>query len=89
MGEALVNVASQIENDFEYHPATERTGPIHTRIRMAMRHATERVLSECGVDASDERIPTRELSLFKTAMEEAMFWANAHVARNMSKEDGK
>lgn len=86
----MTTLSERIADEFEYHPATEKTGAIHEAIRGYLRATTANVIRSCGTNPDETEImPSRELSLFKTAMEEAMFWANAHVARNMSKEDSK
>ena len=63
-----------LENRFNFHPATDNTGPRFESIR-----------DECLVLAKflDENCPdSRELSLSITHLEEVMYWANASIARN-------
>lgn len=63
-----------LENRFSYHTATPRIAAIHVGIRdTLLQIATdfEQILPVC-----------RETSLALTKLEEAMFWANAAVARN-------
>lgn len=61
-------------NRFEYHPAdTEERRDAHTAVRLAALRLAEDVL---------ELVPAgREQSLAITKVEEAMFWANAGIAR--------
>lgn len=77
-------IAEEFNKDFDFHAATPETGPMHERIRHTMKVAVGEVFNTCRVLPEADRLPSRELSLFRTAMEEAMFWANAHVARNMT-----
>jgi hypothetical protein len=67
-------------NRFSYHsPANEETGKAHEAIR-----------SMCLAIAEDltMRLPHgREKSLAITKLEEAMFWANAAIARNQPKPE--
>lgn len=64
----------RITSDFKFHPATETTGPFYTEVRQACELLAHRLHS---------LIPeSRELSLALTKLEEAMFWANAGIARN-------
>jgi hypothetical protein len=59
---------------FDYRPASERTGPMHEEARAACRELAEK-LAEILPDG-------REKSLAITNLEQAMFWANAAIARN-------
>ena len=63
--------SEELETRFAFHPATEETGPKHDEVR---RHclilAGTLIAPEC-----------REQSLAITALEEAMMWANAAIAR--------
>ncbi|MDE1673858.1 DUF7681 family protein [Nocardia gipuzkoensis] len=68
------NTSADIENRFAYHPATtpERRDE-HEDIRAqhkALAHHIDRVVP-----------PGREKSLALTNLEQAMFWANAAIAR--------
>lgn len=64
-----------IANRFEYHaPTTEEKRNNHTSIREACRTAADCVNATCPEG--------REKSLAVTHLEEAMFWANAALARN-------
>lgn len=59
---------------FAFHPATtQEKRDEHTSVRQTMHRAAELVV---------ERVPAgREQSLAVTALEEAMMWANAGIAR--------
>lgn len=59
---------------FDFHPATtEEKRNEHTSIRQAFRRLADEVVA---------RVPAgREQALAVTALEEAMFWANAGIAR--------
>lgn len=63
----------RIENDFKFHPADEARGRIHDSIREELYGA--------GLFLTDACPEGRELSLALTKLEEAMFWANAAIAR--------
>lgn len=68
------NTSQDVENRFAFHPATtaEKRGD-HTSVRNACKglgHQFDRDLP-----------PSREKSLALTKLEEAMFWANAAIAR--------
>jgi hypothetical protein len=64
-------------NRFGYHPPmTDATVRSHERLRGAFRALAQLV---------DEEVPdSREKSLSITKIEEAMFWANAGIARIFS-----
>lgn len=65
-----------LDNRFAYHvPKTDRTKDSHQQVREVLRKATGDVL-KLFPDGC------RESSVFVTKMEEAMFWANAGLARN-------
>lgn len=64
-----------INNRFDYHaPPNQRVVEAHERTRIDLRL--------CAQEALRRIPPSREASLFLTKMEEAMFWANAAIARN-------
>lgn len=63
----------ELATRFDFHPATEHTGPLHEQIR-----AAGRAMAEVVVALTPE---SREQSLAVTAIEEAMMWANAAIAR--------
>lgn len=65
----------EIRTRFLYHAPTPANAVIHDEIRARFIEA---------VAVIDNLIPdSREKSLFVTKMEEAMFWANAAVARRI------
>lgn len=64
----------RIQNDFSHHsPPSEEAGHVLTRIRQELAATAEYVV--------DNTPPGREQSVALTKLEEAMFWANAAVAR--------
>ncbi len=66
--------AADIDNRFDFHPATtaEKRG----------EHGSIREACKALAHALDARVPAgREKSLALTYLEEAMFWANAGIAR--------
>jgi len=67
-------IHERIENDFSFHPATSETGPKHDRVR--------RLCKALAHELAIEVPQGREQSLMLTALEEAMMWANAGIARN-------
>ncbi len=68
--------AAEIGRRFIYHPPNEKTRGIHDEVReVTLNFAV----------LMDNLMPgeSREKSLFFTALEEASFWAHAHIARNL------
>lgn len=66
---------ADLENRFAYHaPRDEPTKEDHEFVRIVLMRAAHQL---------DHRIPddSREKSLAITKLEEAMFWANAAIAR--------
>jgi hypothetical protein len=67
--------SGDIQNRFAFHPADPAKGEVHSAIRdsclVAAVELNTLVPFEC-----------REKSLMITALEEAMFWGNAAVARH-------
>jgi hypothetical protein len=65
---------ADLRNRFEFHPATEVTGPMHAEVR---DRCYALALTLVNV------VPAgRELALVLTKIEEAMMWANAGIARH-------
>lgn len=64
----------RVVNDFKFHPATDTTGPLHAKVRERLRETAFQLI-ELGVPEG------RELSTCLSKLEEAMFWANAAIAR--------
>lgn len=69
----LEELMDRVENDFKFHPATEVTGPFHDAIRNELLQTATFIVSHTPAG--------REQSLALTKLEEAMFWANAAIAR--------
>lgn len=68
-------MSKDLDNRFDFHPATtEEKKNEHSSIRMAAKALAEKVEAEVP--------PGREQALAITKIEEAMFWANAAIARN-------
>lgn len=66
-----------INNRFEVHYATDAARLLHKTIHSRMLETAHRM---------NEDLPVcREKSLAMTKLEEAMFWANAAIARNHDK----
>lgn len=65
--------SEDLDRRFDLHPATERTGPIMDELRSRHKALARQVMSACP--------PGRETNLALTAIESALFWANASVAR--------
>lgn len=68
---------ADIAHRFDFHAATtQEKRDAHTSVRQTVRRAA---------DAIDEQVPDgREKALAITKLEEAMFWANAALARTDS-----
>lgn len=67
-------VKQQIEQSFVYHPVMPGQQERYVAIRTAGKNLAELITTKCP--------PSRELSLALTKIEEAMFWANASIARH-------
>lgn len=66
----------QLQNRFAYHPAdTQEKKDKHEAVRDTCLSAADDIVRITGSS-------TREQSLAITKFEEAMFWANAAIARN-------
>lgn len=64
----------ELERRFAYHPPKGGQAALYERNRADFRGIAERI-SALGPSS-------RELSLALTALEEALMWVNAHIARN-------
>ena len=65
---------SQIENNFKYHPPKEGQPEAYEFIRDSAKNLANIFDNVCP--------NSREKSLALTKLEEAVFWANASIARN-------
>ena len=65
---------------FTYHAPGKGSGDRHDLVRNACQELASYLIAETtlSVDAH----PSREQALVVTHIEEAMFWANAHIARH-------
>lgn len=70
---------ADIDHNFKHHPPTPEKVLQHTELRSAF-HALAVLLCNTCLDT-----PERTLSIRK--LEEALFWANATVARYSRKDD--
>lgn len=62
----------ELEERFTFHPATEKTGPLHDEVRLRHLDLAYWVL---------HNVPdSREQSLALTALQQSMMWANGAVA---------
>lgn len=75
-------VEQDLRNRFVYHkPTGQEQTDRYAEIRLKLHQCAEFMASTCP--------PSRELSLAFTNLEQAMFWANASIARNEKDEDGQ
>ena len=72
---------ADLDRRFSFHPAAADSDVAarHERVREVCRRAAGAIVFTTGG-------PTREQSLAVTALEEAMFWANAAIARHQRAE---
>lgn len=70
----------EIARRFVYHAPDDTTRDIHEDLRAEALSFASTVLNELPGES-------REKSLAMTAFEEAMFWAHAHVARNVGRDE--
>lgn len=70
----------RLANDFTYHPPTPAQVTIYEAIRGQAHELASILIDEVPVG--------RELSLALTKLEEAVFWANAGIARAATRPDG-
>ncbi len=66
--------AQQRLKSFTYHPPAGNQGQRYTHLRASAGNLSQLFNENCP--------PSRELSLAQTKLEEAVFWANAAIARN-------
>ena len=64
----------KLVNNFTYHPPIADQHVRYELLRIEFRSLAEKILGHCP--------PSRERSLALTKLEEAVFWANASIARN-------
>lgn len=74
-----VSLQERIDNDFVFHPSNPSVNEKFASIR--------RTLHSEAIFLSDICPEGRELSLALTHLEEAMFWANAAIARTQPREE--
>ena len=67
----------ELEHRFKYHPPnTEEKVERHQKVRSVLFSAADEIVELTGP-------PSREQSTAITKLEEAMFWANAAIAREI------
>ncbi len=64
----------RLENDFTYHPPKPGQPERYAEIRNTVKICAEAIVGMTP--------PSREQSLALTKLDEAVFWANAAIARN-------
>lgn len=69
---------ADLKRRFTFHPADGKTGAVHDSVRESVHG--------CAQDLCELVPPGRELSCVLTALEEAMMWGNAGVARAAADE---
>jgi hypothetical protein len=79
---------ARLANDFSYHPPTEAAGALGNATSQGQRYNAIRGLAGRYARWLSFVVPGgRELSLALTALDEAVFWANAAIARNEAPAD--
>lgn len=74
---------NELRRRFQYHPPTSPGArEAHEFVRETLRGVAEAVVPQLPGGAG------REQALFLTKVEEAMFWANAAIARHWGSEGG-
>ena len=68
----------ELHSRFKHHPPTEASIVVHEEIRGRFIELADMLDSELP--------PGRETSLVMTKLEEAMFWANAAIARAVARQ---
>lgn len=71
---AQARTSQDLENRFTYHAPKGDQAARYSAIRIEARSLAHFLAENCP--------PSRELSLAMTHLEEAVFWANASIARN-------
>ena len=69
----------EIHRRFSHHPPSPATAVSHSEVRVAYIEFVEKLNK---LMPTEDVRGTRELSLMFTALEEASFWAQAHIARD-------
>lgn len=65
---------NQIENNFKYHAPSQEQQESYIELRQKGKELAYTIVALCP--------KSREASLAMTKLEEAIFWANASIARN-------
>ena len=73
-----MDLIERIENDFVYHAPFGDQAVRYENIRNAAKKLAKYFAASCP--------ESRELSLALTNLEQAVFWANASIARNEKQE---
>ena len=68
-----IELLERIENDFVYHSPKEGQPLIYQNLRDQAKALAKTIIDSCPEG--------RELSIALTKLEEAIFWANAGIAR--------
>lgn len=72
----MFNSKKDLLNRFTYHPPVTGQAELYQEIRNTALEFATQLTEKCP--------PSRELSLALTHLEEAVFWANASIARNQN-----
>ena len=68
----------ELAHRFQFHPAdSEHKQQAHEQVRTVLLEAADKIVELTGAES-------REQSTAVTKLEEAMFWANAAIAREIS-----
>lgn len=75
MNKSMHLTYDQLAHRFQFHPAdADNTQEAHQTVRDILLDAADKIVEATGAS-------TREQSLAITKLEEALFWANAAIAR--------
>jgi hypothetical protein len=78
-GKQQREIRMDLQHRMGYHPATEKTGPLHDKAR--------RILIKAAMDlAKLDGVTGRERAVMFTHLEEALMWANKGIACNNEPE---